>query len=173
TQTSQEQNKEHIPFRGRRHNEYPPGTRHLIFNCATPIDDGNINVAQLLYRNDTEEQCSAQELIAWDAAIIEEDRGILESTDPDAPIDLTRKVEAHMPSDRPGVIMRQRLLALLKQHGETQVTRAPVLCSRGGERGAARVGGAGRGSHERPPAVAAAAPPLGGDDDGGIPRLAA
>jgi hypothetical protein len=88
---------------------------------------------QLLYRNDTEAQCSAQELIDWDAAIIQEDRDILESTDPDAPIDLSRKVEAHMPSDRPGVIMRQRLLALLKKYGETEVTRAPPLITVAGQ----------------------------------------
>jgi hypothetical protein len=120
-------NKWYMPFCRRLDIEYPSGIRHIIVNCATPIDDGNINVVQLLYRNDTEAQCSTQELIDWDAAIIQEDRDILESTDPDAPIDLSRKVEAHMPSDRPGVIMRQRLLALLKKHGETEVTRAPPL----------------------------------------------
>jgi hypothetical protein len=37
------------------------------------------------------------------------------------PIDMSRKAEAHMPSDRPGMIMRNRLLALLKQHGEEEV----------------------------------------------------
>jgi phenylpropionate dioxygenase-like ring-hydroxylating dioxygenase large terminal subunit len=132
-------NKWYMPFCRRLDIEYPSGIRHIIFNCATPIDDGNINVAQLLYRNDTEAQCSTKELIAWDAAIIEEDRDILESTDPDAPVDLTRKVEAHMPSDRPGVMMRQRLLALLKKHGETEVTRAPALISIPGEPVAARV----------------------------------
>jgi phenylpropionate dioxygenase-like ring-hydroxylating dioxygenase large terminal subunit len=122
-------NKWYMPFCRRLDIEYPSGIRHIIFNCATPIDDGIINVAQLLYRNDTEAQCSSKELIDWDAAIIEEDREILESTDPDTPVDLTRKVEAHMPSDRPGVIMRQRLHALLKKHGETEVTRAPALIS--------------------------------------------
>jgi hypothetical protein len=47
----------------------------------------------------------------------------LESTDPDATIDVGRKVEMHMPSDRPGVIMRKRLLALLEAHGETELPR--------------------------------------------------
>ncbi len=121
------------PFCRRLDIEYPSGIRHIIFNSATPIDDGRINVAQLLYRNDTEADCSAQELIAWDAAIILEDKDILESTDPDTPIDLARKVEAHMPSDRPGVIMRRRLLELIKQHGETEVTHAPALIAAPGE----------------------------------------
>ena len=50
-------------------------------------------MAQILYRNDTEADCSTQELIDWDAAIIEEDRDALESTDPDAPIDVALKAE--------------------------------------------------------------------------------
>jgi phenylpropionate dioxygenase-like ring-hydroxylating dioxygenase large terminal subunit len=120
-------NKWYMPFCRRLDIEYPSGIRHIIFNSATPIDDERINVAQILYRNDTEADCSAEELIAWDAAIIQEDREILESTDPDTPIDLARKVEAHMPSDRPGVIMRRRLLELLKKHGEPEVTHALPL----------------------------------------------
>jgi hypothetical protein len=79
-------------------------------------------LAQLLYRNDTEADCTTQELIDWDREIIEEDREILESTDPDASINIASKVEAHMPSDRPGVIMRRRLLELLTTHGEKEVT---------------------------------------------------
>jgi hypothetical protein len=80
---------------------------------------------QILFRNDREEDCSTQELIAWDAAIIAEDREILESTDPDAIVDVSRKLEMHMPSDRPGMLMRKRLLALLTEHGEIEVPRSP------------------------------------------------
>jgi hypothetical protein len=32
-------------------------------------------------------------------------------------------VESHMPSDRPGLIMRRRLLELLKAQGEPEVTK--------------------------------------------------
>jgi hypothetical protein len=102
--------------------EYPSGLRHIIFNSATPIDDGSIQLVQILFRNDREEDCSTQELIDWDA-VIEEDREILESTDPDAIVDVTRKIEMHMPSDRPGLIMRKRLLALLEAHGEREMSR--------------------------------------------------
>lgn len=116
-------NKWYLPFCRRLDIEYPSGLRHIIFNCATPIDDGSIQVVQLLYRNDTEEQCSAQELIDWDAAIIAEDKDALESTDPDAIVDMGRKLEMHMPSDRPGMIMRKQLLDLLKAHGEVEVPR--------------------------------------------------
>jgi phenylpropionate dioxygenase-like ring-hydroxylating dioxygenase large terminal subunit len=112
-----------IPFCRRLDIEYPSGLRHIIFNSATPIDDGSIQLVQLLLRNDREEDCSTRELIDWDAVIIAEDREILESTDPDAIVDMSRKVEMHMPSDRPGMIMRRRLLALLEEHGERELPR--------------------------------------------------
>ena len=32
-----------------------------------------------------------------------------------------RRVEFHMDSDKPGLIMRERLLSLLRQHGEEEV----------------------------------------------------
>ncbi len=118
-------NKWYMPFCRRLDIQYPSGIRHIIFNSATPIDDETIYVAQILYRNDTEADCTAEELIAWDAAIIEEDRDVLETTDPDAPIDISRKIEAHMPSDRPGMIMRKRLLELLRSNGEAEITEAP------------------------------------------------
>jgi len=102
--------------------EYPSGIRHIIINSATPIDDGSIQLVQLLYRNDTEADCPTEKLVEWDAAIIEEDREILEATSPDAILDVSRKIEHHMPSDRPGLIMRRRLLELLREHGEEEVT---------------------------------------------------
>jgi phenylpropionate dioxygenase-like ring-hydroxylating dioxygenase large terminal subunit len=116
-------NKWFLPFCRRLDMEYPSGLRHIIFNCATPVSDGEIQVVQILFRNDREEQCSTQELIDWDAAIIAEDRDILESTDPDAIVDMSRKIEMHMPSDRPGMLMRKRLNALFEAHGEREVPR--------------------------------------------------
>ncbi|HZU63946.1 MAG TPA: aromatic ring-hydroxylating dioxygenase subunit alpha [Novosphingobium sp.] len=114
----------YMPFCRRLDITYPSGRRHIIFNCATPIDDGAIQVTQLLFRNDTEADCPEQELIDWDAEVLLEDRTMLESTDPDAVLDLARKAEMHMPSDHPGLIMRKRLLALLAAHGEEEVAAA-------------------------------------------------
>ena len=94
-----------------------------IYNCATPVDDERMLLVQWLYRNDSEASCSTAELIAWDAAITAEDRDILEATDADACIDTTRKMEFHMPSDKPGPMIRQQLLALLRAHGEEEVHR--------------------------------------------------
>jgi phenylpropionate dioxygenase-like ring-hydroxylating dioxygenase large terminal subunit len=116
-------NKWFMPFCRRLDMEYPSGVRHIILNSATPIGDGSIQLVQILFRNDTEADCPAEELIAWDAAIIAEDRDILESTDPDAIVDMSRRIEMHMPSDRPGVLMRKRLLALLHEHGEIEIPR--------------------------------------------------
>ena len=48
----------------------------------------------------------------------------MESTDPEAIVDMDRKIEMHMPSDRPGMLMRKRLLALLAAHGEPEIARA-------------------------------------------------
>ena len=113
----------YMPFCRTMDMEYPSGLRHVIFNSATPIDDGSIQLVQVLFRNDREEDCSTEELRAWDRAIIEEDREVLESTDPDAIVDMSRKLEMHMPSDRPGMLMRERLKALLEAHGEVEVPR--------------------------------------------------
>jgi hypothetical protein len=65
-------------------------------------------------------------LIDHDAAIIAEDRDMLESTDPDAIVDMSRKIEKHMPSDRPGMLMRKRLLELLHSHNEEEKPRHEV-----------------------------------------------
>ena len=122
-------NKYYLPFSRRFGCTYPDsGVHHIIYNCATPIDDQRMLLVQWLYRNDSEEACSTQELIAWDAAIVAEDREILEATDYDACIDTTRRVEFHMPSDQPGLVIRRQLLALLRAHGEEEVPRgSPVI----------------------------------------------
>ncbi|MDR3437297.1 aromatic ring-hydroxylating dioxygenase subunit alpha [Telmatospirillum sp.] len=124
TTTRDMKNAWYFPFCRRMDMEYPSGIRHIIINCATPIDDGRIQLVQLLYRNDREEDCPTRLLIDWDAKITLEDKEILESTDPDAAIDVSRRVEAHMMSDRPGLLMRRRLLDVLHAHGEEEITAA-------------------------------------------------
>jgi phenylpropionate dioxygenase-like ring-hydroxylating dioxygenase large terminal subunit len=113
----------YLPFARRMDMTYPGGIRHIIINCATPIEDGRSQLVQLLYRNDTEGECPTQALIDWDAAIVYEDRDILEATDPDTALDLSHRTEAYMPSDRAGLIMRRRLLELLRQQNESEITR--------------------------------------------------
>ncbi|MGB5967714.1 MAG: hypothetical protein WBG70_05225, partial [Spirulinaceae cyanobacterium] len=50
--------------------------------------------------------------IAFDRAVTLEDKAILETTDYNVPLDL--KLEQHMMSDKPGILMRQKLKALLR-----------------------------------------------------------
>jgi len=117
-------NAYYLPFSRRLDIEYPSGIRHIIINCFTPIDDGHIQLCQWLFRNDSEADCPAQMLIDFDHAVTREDKDILESTDPDALVDTRRRgVEYSMDSDRPGMLIRKLLMALLAQHGEAEVHR--------------------------------------------------
>ena len=120
-------NAYYLPFSRRLDIEYPSGVRHVIINCFTPIDDGHIQLAQWLFRNDTEADCPAQMLIDFDHVITREDKDILESTDPDALVDTRRRgVEYSMDSDRPGMLIRKQLMELLAAHGESEVHRGSV-----------------------------------------------
>lgn len=113
-----------MPFSRRLDIEYPSGIRHIIINCFTPIDDGRMQLCQWLFRNDSEADCPAQMLIDFDEEITREDKDILESTDPDALIDVRRRgVEYSMDSDKPGMLIRKKLFELLRRHGEEEVHR--------------------------------------------------
>ena len=117
-------NAYYLPFSRRLDIEYPSGIRHVIINCFTPIDDSRIQLVQWLFRNDTEADCPAQLLIDFDHVITREDKAILESTDPDALVDTRRRgVEFSMDSDRPGMMIRRKLMELLAAHGESEVFR--------------------------------------------------
>ena len=87
---------------------------------TTPIDDAHSQIVQFCLRSDREEDVPAADAIAFDREITEEDRYILESTDPDVPLTETAR-ERNMASDKLGVLMRQRLVALLREHGEEEV----------------------------------------------------
>ena len=72
--------------------------------------------------NDTEADCPERMLIEFDEVITREDKDILEATDPDAVIDTRRLgVEFSMPSDKPGLLIRRKLMELLTAHGEQEV----------------------------------------------------
>lgn len=119
-------NQWHLPFTRRLGLVYPNGLEHLIVTSATPIDDHHIQLIQWVYRNDTEAECTAEEINRWDLQVILEDQVILESTDADAPVTLTRRTEENMRSDHPGLIMRRQLLDLLQTHGEREVRALPA-----------------------------------------------
>jgi phenylpropionate dioxygenase-like ring-hydroxylating dioxygenase large terminal subunit len=123
-------NAYYLPFSRRLDIEYPSGVRHVIINCFTPVDDGHLQLAQWLFRNDTEADCPEQLLIDFDHVITREDKDILEATDPDALVDTRRRgVEFSMDSDRPGMLIRKQLMELLAAHGEHEVHRGNLAGS--------------------------------------------
>jgi phenylpropionate dioxygenase-like ring-hydroxylating dioxygenase large terminal subunit len=96
------------------HFTYPTGLVHEICGFATPIDDGNVRRIQFAYRSDTEADAPAESVAAFDRSVGAEDRRMLESTDPDFPLD--PRAEAHMFLDRPGLVMRELLRELIRKH---------------------------------------------------------
>jgi phenylpropionate dioxygenase-like ring-hydroxylating dioxygenase large terminal subunit len=111
----------YMPFARTLKIHYPNGLIHLIFNAVTPIDDKTSQIIQFCFRNDTEAEAKADDVIAFDRIVTQEDREVLETTDYDAPLNI--RAEQHMPSDKPGILMRQRLATLLKAHGEVEQRR--------------------------------------------------
>ncbi|MFT0788334.1 Rieske 2Fe-2S domain-containing protein [Synechococcus sp. OH20] len=105
----------YLPFTNHLHIRYPNGRSHVIVNIPTPINDRASQVVQFCLRNDTEADAPASEVVRFDRAVTLEDRAILETTDPDVPLDLS--AEQHMFTDKPGILMRKQLAALLKAHG--------------------------------------------------------
>jgi len=110
-----------MPFARTLKIQYPNGLIHLIFSAATPIDDQTSQLIQCCFRNDTDADAKAADVIAFDRTVTQEDRAILETTDYDAPLDI--REEQHMASDKPGILMRHKLAALLKAHGEVEQRR--------------------------------------------------
>jgi phenylpropionate dioxygenase-like ring-hydroxylating dioxygenase large terminal subunit len=110
-----------MPFTIKLQIAYPNGLVHTIVNTMTPIDDQTSQMVQFCLRNDTEADTATADVIAFDRAVTLEDKRILETTDYDVPLSLNK--EQHMVTDKPGIIIRKKLAALLKAHGEVEQTR--------------------------------------------------
>jgi hypothetical protein len=76
------------------------------------VDDTHTRLVQWVYRNDTDADVPAAKAIAFDRAVTLEDKALLETVDPDVPLRDFMTAERHMPSDKPGLIMRRMLLEL-------------------------------------------------------------
>lgn len=81
-------------------------------------------MVQFCVRNDTAADTPAADVIAFDRAVTLEDKRILESTDYDVPLMPSR--EEHMFTDRPSIMIRKKVAALLKAHGEIEQTRTTL-----------------------------------------------
>jgi phenylpropionate dioxygenase-like ring-hydroxylating dioxygenase large terminal subunit len=107
-----------MPFNMRLGINYPNGLTHTIVNIMTPVDDTRSMLVQFCYRNDTEEQAKAADIIAFDRAVTLEDRHILEGTESDVRLVDHAPQEMSMTSDRPGLLIRRMLHDLLVKSGE-------------------------------------------------------
>jgi phenylpropionate dioxygenase-like ring-hydroxylating dioxygenase large terminal subunit len=112
-----------MPFIRQSDMTYPNGLVHSIVTCSTPIDNDSCLLVQFVYRSDTEADVPAATVIAFDRAVVDEDMAVLESTESDFPLDIRMRMETHMYSDQPGILMREMLLKLLADHGEAEATR--------------------------------------------------
>jgi phenylpropionate dioxygenase-like ring-hydroxylating dioxygenase large terminal subunit len=109
-----------MPFSRKLRIKYPSGLMHIIITAATPIDDHRSQLIQFAFRNDTEAEAPAKDIIAFDRQVTSEDRLVLEATEFDSPLNAASGEEFHMPSDKANILMRRKLMALLTQHGETE-----------------------------------------------------
>ncbi|MGJ3248881.1 MAG: Rieske 2Fe-2S domain-containing protein [Elainellaceae cyanobacterium] len=109
-----------MPFTCKLRINYPNGLVHIIVNTTTPINDSSSQIVQFCLRNDTEADTKAADAIAFDRAVTLEDKAILETTDYDVPLE--SRFEQHMMTDKPGLMMRRKFAALLKDYGETEQT---------------------------------------------------
>jgi phenylpropionate dioxygenase-like ring-hydroxylating dioxygenase large terminal subunit len=109
-----------MPFTCLLRINYPNGLTHIVVNTATPISDSSSQIVQFCLRNDTEEETKAADAVAFDRQVTLEDKEILESTNYDVPLNI--KNEQHMMTDKPGILIRNKIAALLKEYGETEQT---------------------------------------------------
>lgn len=101
----------YMPFTVRLAISYSSGLRHVIINSSVPIAHDRIKVVQFHFRNDREEDVPTERLLAMERLIVAEDQRVLEATD--AFMALDPHAEAHMPTDKAGLLMRRKFKALL------------------------------------------------------------
>lgn len=111
----------YLPFTVRVRIRFPSGAQSVSLVSYTPVSDSVCQFTGVLLRDDTEKEVPAAVAVAEIAAIVREDKQILECVDADVPLDLS--AQQHMASDRAGMLMRRKFLELLRSHGEQEVRR--------------------------------------------------
>ena len=100
-----------LPFTCRSTILYETGLHHILLLVSTPRDDVTSYFTFVVWRNDDFSE-PADEVIAFDRAIGEEDRVMLETLDGVLPLDQRQTVSVQ--SDKPSVEWRRRFAALLE-----------------------------------------------------------
>ncbi|MEN9229947.1 MAG: aromatic ring-hydroxylating dioxygenase subunit alpha [Thermostichus sp. DG02_5_bins_236] len=110
-----------MPFVHRGRITYPNGLIAVLFMAATPINDRESQLVHFWIRSDREEDIPAAGIIEFNRMVVQEDEAILQTTDWDTPLSIDG--EQHLAADKPGILMRRKLAALLKAYGETEQRR--------------------------------------------------
>ena len=100
----------HLPFTVRSTIHYAGGLDHVILLCSTPVDDAVSYFTFVVWRND-DHAVPAEDVVAFDRAIGEEDRRMLERVPGTLPLDI--RSTANVQADRASVEWRRRLAELL------------------------------------------------------------
>jgi len=101
-----------LPFLVRSTIQYDSGLRHVILMCSTPIDEVTSYFTFVVWRNDHSD-APADETLAFDRQIGEEDRFMLERVPGPFPLGATDLVSVQ--SDRPSVTWRRQLSELMDE----------------------------------------------------------
>lgn len=100
----------HLPLTVRSTIEYESGLQHVLLLCSTPVDDVSSLFTFVVWRNDDHET-DPEDVIAFDRAIGEEDRRLLEQLVGTLP--LGRTDLASVQADRCSVEWRRRFAELV------------------------------------------------------------
>jgi phenylpropionate dioxygenase-like ring-hydroxylating dioxygenase large terminal subunit len=100
-----------LPFTTRSTIRYATGLEHILLLLTTPIDDVNSYFTFVVWRND-DFSIPADEVVAFDRRIGQEDRTMLERIPGVLPLDVT--ATASVQADRPSLAWRRQFAALLQ-----------------------------------------------------------
>lgn len=105
-----------LPLLVRSTIKYEDGLEHILLLCSTPLDDERSYFTFVVWRND-DFSIDGQEVIAFDRAIGEEDRVMLEQVPGTLPLDRTGVVSVQ--ADKGSVEWRRRFLEFLDDGPQT------------------------------------------------------
>ena len=88
------------------------GPPHVIGNFQVPIANDRSQLVQFCLIEQGR-GIDPEKVVAFDRAVTLEDKHVLETTDPDVPLD--PRAERHMVSDEPGVVMRRILKRIIER----------------------------------------------------------
>ncbi|SNQ46057.1 Rieske (2Fe-2S) iron-sulfur domain protein [Frankia canadensis] len=95
----------YAPFHAHIHITYPDGLRHLMVKAITPVDDTHCVLLQIVLRTDGEADRPAADIRAFDVAVENEDRELLETLPARFP--LAPHLNVHARADRNSLAIRR------------------------------------------------------------------